>query len=281
MTLRRKKAVCIPFVVALALLCGCANVSNDSSPESSSSSLSEAANDISAVDKESSTYKIIEIEDVPNQELTSAYIDVAGSGSCIKLENNYGQYGISYEANVHPVVTDVTTNSDSILYELSPESGDRLITTIPAGAEYVTVVDQGFIGGTKTDTFVKDTEVNGIRLASKDIEGELETILNPDDIEVLTLNASPNMEKNFGIANVFFSHSISIVTYGSYIGTKWVDDSFKIDIPVYIADSSQAERIELPQEKTKEGYFVIDYSSLPKGDYVIWSGNVGSLIRIV
>lgn len=226
--------------------------------------------------------EIIGIEEVPNQELRSVYIDVEGSGSCVGLEEiNRGEYGFSYEANLHPVVIDVVTNSDSIFYELSPENGDRLITTIPADAKYAMVTDQGFIGGTKTDVFVEGTEVNGVALTSGDVEDELEAILGPDDIEVITLDSSPNMENQFGIANVFFSRSAKIVSYGSYGGTKWVENDFEIDIPVYVADSSEDKRAELPQEKTKEGYFVIDCSSLPEGNYIIWSGNAGYLVRIV
>lgn len=275
--MKKQIIVGIQFVLLLTLMCGCSNTPN-SSTVTSSSAVADSSE--VSVEEETPNYTVVDIKDVPNQKLTSVYIDVKGTGSCIMLENNYNDT-VSYEDDLNPVMTDVETNSDSIFYELSSENGDRLITTISADAECTKVTDQGFIGGTKTDEFVKDTEVNGVTLATKDIKGELENILSPDGIEVLSLNASPNMENHFGIANVFFSHDIETVVYGSYRGTKWVDGSFEIDIPVYIAETTLGKRKELPQEKTKDGYFVIDCSTLPKGDYIIWSGGAGNLIRIV
>ena len=270
-----KQLYFIPLVLILVLMCGC---SHDSVSSSTKQPSSEVASNIV---ENKPQYKTVSIDDIANEEMSSVYIDVAGSGSCIKLEDNHDHDSSSWATGRYYYVSeDIVTNSDSIFYELCPSNGDRLITTISADPSYQLVTDTGFLGGTKKDVFEEDTEVNGIALTStlqKDIEKELQAILSPDEIELVNLSFGSG-----SLSNAFFSHSPKTISYGFYDGTKWKEDSITINTPVYKVDSSTSgKENELGQEKTKDGYFVIDCSSLPKGDYIIYSGGIGNLIRIV
>lgn len=60
-------------------------------------------------------------------------------------------------------------------------------------------------------------------------------------------------------------------TIGYYQGTKWVESTIWVKTEGFDINSNNS--IELPIEKTKDGYFYVDISSLNPGKYAIANGN--------
>lgn len=56
------------------------------------------------------------------------------------------------------------------------------------------------------------------------------------------------------------------VTIGGYIETEWLEKEVFANVEYYIIDDTP---VEIPTEKTKNGYFTVDTSSLEKGLYYI------------
>ena len=52
---------------------------------------------------------------------------------------------------------------------------------------------------------------------------------------------------------------------GGYKGTEWVEYEFFADVPFWYQDSY--EKVTVPVEKTRNGYFTVDLSGLEPGLY--------------
>lgn len=240
-------------------------------------------------------------------------VDGAASGTYIQRESR------CYELYEQPYGNVVFTRDDRLwcvtddvcFSTLEAGKGDQLITTIAANeATCFPVIGSCFIGGNREfiDGYLLDykrnegTEINGTPLTNvgessleltrdqflSAIHDEVQEILLPSGIEVLDLDHGMRDER-YAIPtnNMFASEQPASFTCGTYIGTDWTEEVVSIDIPCYIVQNKgftdefpgKAE-IDLPVEKTKSGYFVIDYSELEPGRYECQVGGTKCLIEV-
>lgn len=104
--------------------------------------------------------------------------------------------------------------------------------------------------------------------------------LNGINIEGMNWKEVASTFENQGLfyasGNVFSTQPTQ-VTWGQFQGTDWVEGTLDLTVPCYVArysyearnsnDDSPVEPVYYPYERTKNGYFVLDTSSLPAGIY--------------
>lgn len=172
----------------------------------------------------------------------------------IKKEATIGIYTNNYES-ILLLPVDVSSPKYTVnmnFYRLNKE----LVETRPSifwsyGSQYTTMPD--FSG-----RYAPISECNGI---------DLETFINK------------NSEYFYHMRDISSHDGYKLLTaqknqqfeFGGYVGTKWESFIAKADIEYYKIDaySDDNENKEIPVEKTKNGYFTVDFSNLKPGFYYI------------
>ena len=238
-------------------------------------------------ESDSESFSIDEIDSIDG---TSAYVDRNGICSPLFYVSDYGNSigGLfsrrGEDTWVDYAVGDVypLENSDGQLKQftkVSPLNGDRIITTINESAGYYPVFDVGYYGGS-TYSVDQESEINGVVVGEIDpstsYAERVSQILNDSSIEyIITTNSSiKNLQSGF------YSPTESSLSFGYYSGAEWKEETINIEKPCYVFGGYH-DFIELPVEKTKDGYYIIDYSSLDAGKYMLRSGNASFLIEVI
>lgn len=284
----KHKISCLSIIciITIASLCAC---DFTVAPPSSVTSEKESSEDVSGgtteIDAES-----FSIGDIDSIEGTSAYVDRDGICTTLFYVSDYGhsvgglfsergqEMWVDYvSGDVYPL-----ENSDGQLKQftqVSPSNGDRIITTINESAGYYPVFDVGYYGGSSYSVD-QESEINGVTVGEIDPSSSyaerVSQILEENGIEYIkTTNSSIE-----NLMSGFYSSTETSLTFGHYSGTKWQEETIEINVPCYVF-AGYHNFIDLPVEKTKDGYFVIDYSSLDSGKYMLRSGNASFLIEII
>lgn len=166
------------------------------------------------------------------------------------------QYGIDRSDTQPPVV--------------NASRGERLASTITSGDHlflYPTTNQKYYsfdITSTATNYYNAE-EINGIA-----IDGSPESMRS-------ALVASGDISIFEGDENVLLAESPTSFTYGSFQGSKWIEETVNLDCLVWAttvtAENDYEERIAIEEEKTKEGYSFIDLSTVKPGCYVFSASN--------
>ena len=163
------------------------------------------------------------------------------------------------------------------LVEIDRTNGEKLIV---AGSEGTRISEQAKCGAA---TMVGYSNMHMLG------ERRLDTIESIADVDVSTVNKDVDAV-NSAISNTGFSvsqiYSNNIMggyrevyladtynktfTYGCFDGTEYVETNIAMMSPIVIIDYNNIDY--QPVEKTRDGYFVIDISSLPTGCCVVNNG---------
>lgn len=281
----------IAFFLGLSLFGACSSDNDMVSHSEQEEVQAESSKD------EELTYDIGEVGDIDPQ------LYVERDGRCLPLSwsleimedlrdvYSVDESSVTYEHDAYLEISDTASTRSFLLGEIdvletgveeSPipidrGKGDSLITTTGNAVAY-TVRESGYCPG-YTRPLGKYDEIAGVDISSLDSDD----VNNAVDTALRELGGS--LSRNYIYLNdkghhvgsipvrestplITASHPVEI-TAGYYEGTKWESGRFPMRT-YYVID----ERIELDIEKTKEGYFVANISSLEPGRYYLGSAIV-------
>lgn len=168
--------------------------------------------------------------------------------------------------------------ADATVLKLS--QGDKLITTdTPDAYYYAKVIGQGYMMSQSNENalrmgFSKDSEINGVVIG--DCGGEYY-----ERVAAILADAGTGIRYTDDFQWV--SPEPTSFTLGTYSGTDFKETTIEIGIPYCVCeqsgDSSYTDRFTLAElEKTKDGYFIVDTSSLEPGTYLVGRYGAGFAI---
>jgi hypothetical protein len=146
--------------------------------------------------------------------------------------------------------------------------------------------------GDDVDDFPDNLGGNGLTFAypSDNIDFDSGDLLNPGNPlvecnnEDLTKFVNSNCDSFVYSANFSLYRGYKVVTgdknqeftFGGYVGTQWQEFTSKACVEYYkIYANKNGEKITktIPTEKTKDGYFKVDFSSIDSGIYYVSTYN--------
>lgn len=270
--------------ISLIVLClfGCAQTDNKPTSseneqitqEATEGDSSSEVDDSTAFDAPASSLEQYPIEQIGEAPI-SVFID--NDGTCTRLESL--PFNNTPGGGIYPLDSEFEDVQGGTFTQVSLSEGERVLTTINDQARYRAVDEVGYFGGSQIVGFTPESEINGVVVGGDGISlySNVEQILNSMNIDLASTGSSDAREF-YGIFNMLFSTEPTSFNLGSYQGTDWVEETVEINRPCYTL--VQEEEGDLPVEKTKEGYFIIDCSSLSPGRYMLQSGNASFLIEI-
>ncbi|WP_143412209.1 hypothetical protein [Arabiibacter massiliensis] len=276
----KRMAIIVAFVI-LCGLSGCSTVSDQNSVKSPSpeangtQSESQPTDSNRQADSDYLTYKLDELGK------TKGMFFVERDGVCTTL---LGSYSIKFNAD------DWTSADGSIIADtfttmysgesgtehallVNRDEGDRLLTTSEPSSEGYgldPIREAGYWPG---------FELNGYEI--EEIDGQPSS---PSDhgITVFNMHADGQVlgPNNYYLSNVWTTAEKSSFQLGYYEDTLWVEKTLNIDTSYYISDND-GNWINIPFEKTKDGYFILDISDVPAGLYNAHGSESYYLLNIV
>ncbi len=277
----RKAAVFLvgTCLMALVFLCACGqgNVSKSNQAQTQSAQSSTSAQGTSRSSSSSSVSEVptFSLDQVKNSDggIGGHRIFILHGDVCMPLTYD------AYKDCSHPDGSDIKNTTACVLYKdedskstvtpvLDLSAGEKLITRDEwqKGKMYAyPIVGTGYVEKTTRDTRIHDySEVNGQEVGESD-ENVVEAL------RALGVHADEGLYTFTSDAPISF-------TIGGYGGVDFIEKTVNVDKPYSLAyretrafssDPSEFGAATLRQERTKEGYFLIDTSELASGKYMI------------
>ena len=280
-------AVCL---FSLVILCACGQSgmpesnqaqirSEQSSPSAQGSPNVQRSSSTQGASKSSSSSSVSE---VPTYSLDQVRNSGSIGGHRVFILHEDICMPLTYDAYKdcsHPDVSDIKNATACVLYKdedsestampvLDLSAGDKLITRDEwqKGKMYAyPIVGMGYVENTTRDTRIHDySEVNGQEVGESD-----EKVI--EALHALGVHASEGLCTFTSDAPISFA-------IGGYGGADFIEKTVNVDKPYSLAyretrafssDPSEFGAATLRQERTKEGYFLIDTSELTSGKYMI------------
>ena len=266
-------------LMALVFFCACGqgNVpkSNQAQTQSSTSAQGTSRSSSSSSVSEVPTYSLDQVKNYGS--IGGHRIFILRGEKCLPLTYD------AYEDCSHPDGSNIKNATACVLYKdedsestampvLDLSAGDKLITRDEwqKGKMFAyPIVGTGYVENTTRDTRIHDySEVNGQEVGESD-----EKVV--EALRALGVHASEGL-------HTFTSDAPISFTIGGYGGVDFIEKTVNVDKPYSLAykeervrgyvsssDPSEFGAATLRQERTKEGYFLIDTSELTSGKYMI------------
>lgn len=207
-----------------------------------------------------STDPIISIDEIGDYEKNSLYIENNGECQFLKTSDAFDSVSAFHDgSSLYSLPSGETRAPSEAFYTFSIGSGDRLLTTVDDNATACPVTFTGYFG--KSEITNVD-EINGTEVTDL---SSMEAVLNPLGIQSYRDGWICEKKTSFIV--------------GKYNSTDWVEDTVEISEPFFKINLVE-DSFDLPLEKTKDGYFIIDCSSLTPGKWAIKSGLLMALINV-
>ncbi len=263
-------------LMALVFFCACGqgNVpkSNQAQTQSSTSAQGTSRSGSSSSVSEVPTYSLDQVKN-SDGGIRGHRIFILHGDVCMPLTYD------AYKDCSHPDGSIIKNTTACVLYKdedskstvtpvLDLSAGDKLITRDEwqKGKMYAyPIVGTGYVESTTRDTRIHDySEVNGQEVGESD-----EKVV--EALRALGVHADEGLY-------TFTSDAPASFTIGGYGGVDFIEKTVNVDKPYSLAyretrafssDPSEFGAATLRQERTKEGYFLIDTSELTSGKYMI------------
>lgn len=269
---QRALAILLVGSLSFLVLFGCSPSPSNASSPSPASSASSSGEEGSGEASSSSEFNG---SDVVEEEWLTL-------NQMVNINNRY--YVFIQKSNLfNPIAADNTYEKSTLLvdYKSNESDPDNIIPVIDPAAERIVLsnyspqkdtfsffpITRTAYFGTYPNEIYSCEEINGIDVNSLEggsIKDKIANYMHSIGVEtpfLETLSSSITP-----VSEVPASFSI-----GYYQGTKWREETIEVDTEGFDFDSDNP--IELPVEKTKDGYFFVDISSLGPGKYAIANGN--------
>ena len=155
-------------------------------------------------------------------------------------------------------------------FEIDAASGGRLLYVSSQSSSisllgFVAVSEQGFLCSKPLEDFSRITNID-------EVNGEL--VDGEDDVEFALNNAGASLvvsNDGGGEYNTYLLAGDPLrLLFGKYTGTSYDEGYFDLEIPYYrVPKSSESNSYDCTVEKTKDGYFVVGFSDVPPGVYLL------------
>lgn len=250
-----KKYALLSTAMLLVALClfGCSGsnskaTENDVVSDQSSEDLSKYA---LVAGTEEQTDSALTLEEVGE---TTDKLFMGKDDSFYPVENvSYSEEGGLVSKPYYAHKSDATSIDDTPVFHLS--QGCSLVTTCGDRWAYAfyPVTEEGYCLGRGDDNLKVYDEIDGVDIQeSKDKQQAAEDVLAEKGIVYQRY--------------VYTSSSPTSFTVGRYVGTKFQEDTWEIDVPyLFIGEDPTVCRLS----QTKEGYFNVDTSTLTPGTYLV------------
>lgn len=269
-----KQVIAILLVGALSssTLFGC---SSNSAKMSSSSLASSASNSSLEDNGASSSSSAVESDNVVEEEWLTL-------NQMVNINHRYYVF-IQKGDLFNPVAADNTYRGLTLLVDYKSDEGDpdNIIPVVDSSAERIVLsnyspqkdtfaffpITRTAYFGTYPNEIFSCEEIDGIDVNSLEggsIRDKIVNYMHSIGIETPFLKTLSSSITPVSEAPVEFS-------IGYYRGTKWCEETIEVDTEGFDFDSNNP--IELPVEKTKDGYFYVNISSLSSGKYAVANGN--------
>lgn len=210
------------------------------------------------------------------------------SMSQYEAESEGGVYVLRNEDEFYPItgcqlhygagwicsVDDFAVTRDDDSHVITLNSGDQLVTFDAVSSyEFYSAVDEGYILPIELINVLSSGELEfsggGSLLpcdyyAWEEIEGE--SFSDLDEVEAVLQRHGARFFRDGDTDRYICADSEMSLSGGYYSGTTYTESSILMDAKCY----SFSETYEIPVIRTKDGYFIIDCSSLESGRYCIY-----------
>lgn len=157
---------------------------------------------------------------------------------------------------------------DCKAFPIRVTEGDRVITTEARMSLTLTpIADDGLYmskGRDETRVWTQHDEVAGVSLEDlgADYDAKRQAVTAALEAKGLRCHSFENA------SSLWASDVPTVIELGDYEGTKWVEQDAYVDLP--IVSKPEGPTVIRPEVvKTHEGYFVIDLSEVPAGEYML------------
>lgn len=266
-------AVSLVIVISVLAVIGIRN--NDPKVEESSTSTSTTASTMESTTTESITVAEPESNDYINlnEDGVAPLMKYSSTGDilcrkALELDNEgngMGEYVYLLRQVVGMPILKIDTANTIAIYDDYDD-----LTFIKVDVEPIYVVPLDF-GSMTSDFFATPQSLGGGRVSKEKMNGigAIDECNGEPLKDFIEKNSCRYLNCFYGADQyrLIVGDKNEIFELGGYVGTKWVTVKVKANIELYTPSIEQS--FEIQSKKTKNGYFVIDVSSLEKGIYFI------------